>query len=97
MELSEALTVTALGMGVVFLGLILTSLLIVAFSAVPRLLGPRGQEPGEAVSAEAPARPPGEPVPPEVVTVIATVLEVERRLYHAGQRGRLTISRAADR
>ncbi len=97
MDLSEALTITALGMGVVFVGLILTSLLIVAFSVVPRLLERRS---AEATAMPAPDRQPaptGEPVPPEVLTVIATVLEVERRLYHAGQRGRLTISRAADR
>jgi hypothetical protein len=36
-------------------------------------------------------------VPAEVLTTIATVLEVERRLYHTAQRGRLTIGRSAER
>jgi hypothetical protein len=82
-------------MGVVFIGLILTSLLIVAFQAVPRLLGRLSGTPSAATAATEPSpASPGEPVAPEIVTVIAAVLEVERRLYHAGQRGRLTISRA---
>jgi Na+-transporting methylmalonyl-CoA/oxaloacetate decarboxylase gamma subunit len=94
-EISEALTVTVLGMSVVFVGLILTSLVIVAFSAVPRLLTRRVEPlPGpEAVVADEP----GDRVPPEVLTVIATVLEVERRLAHLTTHGRLTIARGAGR
>lgn len=91
MDLAEALTITVLGMGVTFLGLTLTSLLIVAFSLVPKLFAPRPEQP---VTKPVPA---GEPIPAEVLTVIATVLEVERRIYHTGQRGRLTIGRSADR
>lgn len=91
MDLFEALTVTVLGIGVTFLGLTLTSLLIVGFSVVPRLLTPAREQ-----AAPKQAQP-GAPVPPEVVTVIATVLEVERRLYHTSQRSRLTIERSLDR
>ncbi len=96
MELTEALTVTLLGMGVVFVGLILTSLVIVAFSVVPRLLtrrNPSAAVPGPVVKVVEQ----GQPVPPEVVTVITTVLEVERRLSLLNPRARLTIARGADR
>jgi Na+-transporting methylmalonyl-CoA/oxaloacetate decarboxylase gamma subunit len=95
MQLADALTITILGMSVVFSGLALTSLLIILFGAAPRLLEKwaprRGSSPDEAPSAE-PA-PTDRPVAPEVVSVITAVLEVERRLYHAEDGGRLTIAR----
>jgi Na+-transporting methylmalonyl-CoA/oxaloacetate decarboxylase gamma subunit len=95
-ELADALTVTALGMGVVFSGLILTATLIVSFSVLPKLLD---RAPAEAAAspranaAEAVRSADGRPVPPEVVGVITAVLEIERRLYHADLGGRLTIQR----
>ena len=98
MELQEALTVTALGMGVVFTGLVLTSLLIVAFSVVPRAFGLRAHGlPPHRAEAAPPEVVAGDPVPPDVVTVIATVLEVERRLSRLGPRGRVSIARGAGR
>lgn len=78
MAIREALTITILGLGVTFLGLTLTSLVIVAFSLVPKLLSAPVPRPRVA------SRPQGEPVPSDVLCVIATVLEVERRLYHTG-------------
>jgi len=95
MELDDALTITMLGMGVVFSGLALTSLLILTFGAVPRL-AERWSAKHDAVHQEA-SRPEashtGEPVDPEIVSVITAVLEVERRLYHAEDGGQLTITR----
>jgi Na+-transporting methylmalonyl-CoA/oxaloacetate decarboxylase gamma subunit len=94
MNLYDALTVTVLGMGVVFSGLLLTSLLIVTFATLPRV-AERWASRGDRAAA-APTRaadPSSEPVAPEVVSVITAVLEVERRLYHAEEGGRLTIAR----
>lgn len=89
MNLLDALTVTALGMTVVFSGLILTSGVIVAFARVPVLLERLRRPPTGGPPAPAET---GETVAPEVVSIIAAVLEIERRLYHAEQ-GRLTIDR----
>ena len=92
MELSDALTVTGLGMAVVFSGLLLTAGLIVAFgraqSVAERLpwRRPSRPEPAPVVAAEASA-----PVGPETVAVIVAALEVERRLYRAEEGRRLTI------
>jgi len=89
MELSDALTITVLGLGVVFCGLLLTAGLIYSFSIIPRLLNLR------STSIEKAPAPPtqGPPVSGEVLSVITTVLEIERRLYHADPGGRLTINR----
>ena len=82
MGLLEGLTISALGMGVVFAGLLLTSLFIVAF---PRVAARRRRR--------KPAPAPPAPPPPEIVGVIAAVLEAERRLTSAGYASRLTIVR----
>ena len=92
MDLMDALVITALGMGVVFSGLLLTAILILSFSVLPRLVHRR------TATAVKPATATGEaprqgPVPPDVLAVITTVLEVERRLYHSDPGGRLTIAR----
>jgi Na+-transporting methylmalonyl-CoA/oxaloacetate decarboxylase gamma subunit len=89
MNLLDALTVTALGMTVVFSGLLLTSGVIVAFARVPVLLERLRRPPVEGSSVPAES---DQNVAPEVVSVIAAVLEIERRLYHA-EEGRLTIGR----
>jgi len=89
MELSDALTITVLGLAVVFSGLLLTAALIYSFSIIPRLLSLRSTH-----VEGAPATPPqGPPVSGEVLSVITAVLEIERRLYHADPGGRLTIKR----
>jgi Na+-transporting methylmalonyl-CoA/oxaloacetate decarboxylase gamma subunit len=80
MELTDALTITGLGMAVVFSGLLLTAGLIVVFGRLQRFESAPPAEPEPApVRAVDDAR--GEPVAPEIVTVITTVLEVERRLH----------------
>jgi Na+-transporting methylmalonyl-CoA/oxaloacetate decarboxylase gamma subunit len=94
-ELTDALTITALGMGVVFFGLVLTATLIVSFSVIPKLFTrPAGEVPTESSAASSAVKSAdGRPVPSEVVGVITAVLEIERRLYHGNLGGRLTIQR----
>jgi Na+-transporting methylmalonyl-CoA/oxaloacetate decarboxylase gamma subunit len=91
MEFSDALTITVLGLGVVFSGLLLTAALISSFSLIPRLLN---RTPGAPTTGENPSTPEqGPPIPGEILSVITAVLEVERRLYHSDPGGRLTINR----
>ncbi len=78
MELKDALTITALGITVVFLGLILTNLMIYSFSLIPRLKRLFGKKEPEAAPPSAPAEVSAD-VEPEVIAVITAVLEVEFR------------------
>ena len=89
MELSDALTITFLGLAVVFCGLLLTAALIYSFAVIPRLLNIRS--PRSKKTPDTPTQ--GPPVSGEILSVITTVLEIERRLYHADPGGRLTINR----
>jgi Na+-transporting methylmalonyl-CoA/oxaloacetate decarboxylase gamma subunit len=90
MDIWDALTISLLGIGVVFLGLIFTSLLISSFSTIPRLFA-RKEKPAPA-TATAPAAGPPVEIDPDILAVLTTVLEVELRL-HAGRHGqRLTIA-----
>jgi Na+-transporting methylmalonyl-CoA/oxaloacetate decarboxylase gamma subunit len=85
MELTDALTITVLGMAVVFSGLLLTAGLIVAFGRLHRRLeAPAGPD-TEPAPVRATAAP-GEPIDNEVLCVIAAVLEVERRLHRLDDR-----------
>ena len=87
MSQSEAWIVTALGMAVVFVGLLLCVAFIQLFSRISKRVtwGEGGH--GEAAlaappaSAPPPAAMPSEPVPADILAVIATVVEVERKLY----------------
>ncbi|MBN2429891.1 MAG: OadG family protein [Acidobacteria bacterium] len=90
MDISDALTISALGIGVVFLGLIFTSLLISSFSTIPRLLA-RKTEPAAEKPLVPAATAPAE-IDPDILAVLTTVLEVELRLYHGHHGQRLTIS-----
>ncbi|MCP5102401.1 MAG: OadG family protein [bacterium] len=81
MDIKDALTVTVLGISVVFIGLILTNLMIRSFSVVPRIarfFKKKEKEPG----AETPVKTAevsadmGD-VEPEIIAVITAVLEVE--------------------
>jgi Na+-transporting methylmalonyl-CoA/oxaloacetate decarboxylase gamma subunit len=76
------------GMTVVFIGLLLTSLVIYSFSFLPRLLeylGKRGEE-----RRTAPKEKQVEKIDPDVLAVIATVLEVERRLHFSFEKSKFT-------
>ncbi|OQA33761.1 MAG: Oxaloacetate decarboxylase, gamma chain [Acidobacteria bacterium ADurb.Bin340] len=99
----EAWIVTALGMGVVFAGLLLCVVFINVFNRLAQHVkwGEEGhghghgapaptQAPPPAASAPAPAA--SEPLAPEVVAAIAAALEIELRLYQ-GSDQRLTIRR----
>lgn len=86
MSQSEALIITALGITVVFVGLLLCVGFIQLFSRIATRV--RWGEDGHAEAAPPPpaAAPdappaPSEPVPPDILAVIATAIEVERKLY----------------
>jgi sodium pump decarboxylase gamma subunit len=85
MSQSEAWIVTALGMTVVFVGLLLCVAFIQLFSRISTRVtwgegvhGEAGHTPAPAAPA---AAPPSEPVPADILAVIATAIEVERKLY----------------
>jgi Na+-transporting methylmalonyl-CoA/oxaloacetate decarboxylase gamma subunit len=82
MSLIDALVITALGMSVVFIGLILTALLITSFGLVARFQEARAQR-SQPVAQPA-SRIPAGPVDDATLAVIWAVLEVERRLNRGG-------------
>jgi Na+-transporting methylmalonyl-CoA/oxaloacetate decarboxylase gamma subunit len=96
----EAWTVTALGMVVVFIGLVLCIAFIQLFKRIARHITWGGEGHGAhaaptAAPEPSPDLPPSEPVPADVLAVIAAVLEVESKLYLSKPGSRLTIRRAA--
>lgn len=102
MTFDEALTVTWLGLGIVFGGLILTSLLIVSFSIPERLKKRKEKKAEQEVSAAPAPAAPAEKKPveviapvkvePEVLAVITTILEIELRLQLSSVESRFTFS-----
>ncbi len=102
MSQGEAWIITALGMGVVFIGLVACIFFIQLFSRLARRIrwGEEGHGHGAAPPAAAEAAPEaappvGEPVPADVLAVIAVVLELERKLYMNRPGARVTIRRHA--
>ena len=91
-SLIEALIVTGLGMGVVFIGLALTALLIWSFRAIPEFLQ-RRQRPAAPPPAAAETVADAVPLDPQVLAVILTVLEIELRLNAPDRGSRLTLTR----
>lgn len=94
----EALTITALGLGVVFTGLVLCVVFILLLERVARRIAWDGLAVHGTVAPhrvpERLAEPtPPQPIPPEVRAVIVAVLEVERALYVGRYRSRLTLTR----
>lgn len=86
MEFSDALTITGLGMAVVFSGLLLTAGLIVAFGRLQSLIDGAQERidsgsPTATELSDGADHATGPPVDPEVLTIIATVLEIEHRLH----------------
>jgi Na+-transporting methylmalonyl-CoA/oxaloacetate decarboxylase gamma subunit len=98
----EAWVVTALGMAVVFIGLVACIAFIQLFSRASRHIRwgeerhgapvPPPAAPGPATASPAELAA-GEPVPLEVLAVIAAVLHVERKLYLNRPGSRVTIRR----
>jgi len=84
MSQSEAWIVTALGMSVVFVGLLLCVAFIQLFSRISARVtwgeGVHG-EAAPAAAAPTPAAAPSEPVPADILAVIATAIQLERKLY----------------
>ncbi|MCM2257864.1 MAG: OadG family protein [Vicinamibacteria bacterium] len=100
MSALEAWTVTALGMAVVYIGLVACIGFIQLFGVLARRVawGEEGHAHGGAPApvppaAEALALPTAEPVPGPVLAVIAAVLEVEHALYMNRPGSRVTIRR----
>jgi Na+-transporting methylmalonyl-CoA/oxaloacetate decarboxylase gamma subunit len=94
MSSAEALTVTALGIAVVFTGLLLCfgcMAVLARLSAWVTL----GEPHGPAQAAPPLPAPAAAPIPDEVLAVIVAVLEVERALYVGRYRSRLTLRRPA--
>jgi Na+-transporting methylmalonyl-CoA/oxaloacetate decarboxylase gamma subunit len=93
-ETGDALTISMLGMAVVFAGLALTALLVFIVARLPQLAARLSAPapPPRAVPPDAESR---SPVDPTVVAVIAAALEVERRLHRAELGRRLTIEPSA--
>ena len=87
MSQSEAWIVTALGMTVVYIGLLLCVAFIQLFSRVSARISWAEGVHGEAARAASPAAAPppaampADPVPADILAVIAAVVEVERKLY----------------
>jgi len=101
MSQSEAWIVAALGMTVVCVGLVLCAALIQLFSRIAaRVRWAEGVH-GEAAHGPAPAAghaaagPPSEPIPADILAVIATAIEVERKLYMSRPDARLASRRPA--
>lgn len=94
MSLFDALVITALGMGAVFVGLILTALLITSFSLVTRFEQWRANQ-ARLIATVVPSVKTTR-VDDATLAVIWTVLEVERRLNGAASVPRLTILRTGD-
>jgi Na+-transporting methylmalonyl-CoA/oxaloacetate decarboxylase gamma subunit len=97
MTLAEALIVTLLGMGVVFLGLVLCIGGIQVFNRLATRIawGEEGHGPSPAPEP-AVQKPAVDPAPPdpEVLVAIAAALEIESRLYAMAGTHRLTIRRS---
>ena len=83
MSQSEAWIVTALGMTVVYIGLLLCVAFIQLFSRISTRVtwGEGGHAAATPAAAPEPAATPSEPVPADILAVIAAVVEVERKLY----------------
>lgn len=103
MSTIDALTVTLLGMSAVFTGLVLCIVFIHLFKRIALRIRWEGHghtstpspSADAAPVAESPVAPAvaSEPVGAEILAIIATVLEVERRLYPSRPAARLTIRR----
>ena len=104
MSQSEAWIVTALGMTVVFIGLLLCVAFIQLFSRIATRVrwgegghgeAAHGTVPAPAAADHEAAGPPPEPIPADILAVIATAIEVERKLYVSRPDARLAARRPA--
>jgi Na+-transporting methylmalonyl-CoA/oxaloacetate decarboxylase gamma subunit len=90
---TDALLITAMGMGVTFIGLILTNLAINLFGQLTKLRRSPSSEPKAAASESAPATSAPEAptvVTPEILSVIVSVLAIEIKLARSYRASRYT-------
>ena len=100
----EAWTITALGMAVVYIGLVACIGFIQLFGRIAQNVtwgaegqghgAAAGEVPAPATSASVATPLTSEPVPADVLAVIAVVLELERKLYMNKPGARVTIRRS---
>ena len=103
MSQTEAWIVAALGLAVVFIGLLLCVVIIQLFNRMAKRIswaeGGQGAGAHGAASAAAAepaaAAPSSEPIPADILAVIATAIEVERKLYVSRPDARLAAGRPA--
>jgi Na+-transporting methylmalonyl-CoA/oxaloacetate decarboxylase gamma subunit len=93
--MKDALTITVLGIGVVFVGLMLTNLMIRSFSLLPKIaaifMRSKSAEDDNVSGQETTAEiKPLKPVTPEILAAITAVLEVELRLRASLTEGKFT-------
>jgi hypothetical protein len=100
LSIRDALIVSLVGMSVVFVGLVVTSWLISAIALVPAWAGRRRPAPGPvpvpmppAPEADAPLPAVTPPPDPDTAAVIATLLDVELRLFGGERPARFTFRR----
>lgn len=104
MRLSDALIVSLAGITVVFIGLLVTSLMISAISRVPAWIQRRKPAPEAAAPPTAASHSLREPAPPVVIpppapavlAVISALLDVEMRLHGIGRSDRFTFRNDPD-
>lgn len=93
MTWTDALLITAMGMGVTFIGLILTNLSINLFGQLTKLRRSSTVEPIPVAPAVVPTEPASAPsgvVTPEILSVIIAVLAIEIRLARSYRSSRFT-------
>lgn len=88
MEWADAFIVAGAGYAVVFFGLVLTSLIIYGFAALPQVIE-RFKTKKEEPVAEKPVKS-IENIDEDVLAAIATVVEIERRLHYTSRVSRYT-------
>lgn len=96
MDLKDALMITALGITVVFTGLIMTSLMISTFPLFPRLADKFKRKSSKPQPQTEPLANSGKPaidVSPDIVAVISAVVEVENRIRRASAGSKFTFKR----
>lgn len=89
MDFGNALLVSGAGIAVVFFGLIMTALLIISLAKVVKMMSGEKEKPqAEVKAAENTVITPK--VDPDVLAVITTVLEIERRLQFSNKTSKYT-------
>lgn len=89
MDFGNALLVSGAGISVVFFGLIMTALLIITLAKVVPMFTEKKEKP-KAVAASDQPKIHMPDVEPDVLAVITTVLEIERRIQFSAKTSKYT-------